>query len=179
MGLRGNMQNGRMALTGPSPARHDEHMIDSADYQIHLDSTGPKTGFLTSEDDLPKLEVSSPPEFGGPGMTWSPEHLFVAAISSCLMTTFRTIAALSNLEVLDYSDDATGHLVREASLYRIESVTLRPRVVVADANQVERALRILGKAEHACLVSRSVSSATRVDPTVEVARALAADTASE
>lgn len=39
-----------------------------------------------------------PPEFGGPERTWSPEHLFVAAVSSCLMTTFRAIAEMSELE---------------------------------------------------------------------------------
>ena len=34
------------------------------------------------------IEVATPPEFpkGIPGI-WSPEHLFTAAISSCLMTT--------------------------------------------------------------------------------------------
>jgi peroxiredoxin-like protein len=144
-------------------------MIDSHDYPIHLDGTGPKTALLTSEDDLPKLDVASPPEFGGPGMTWSPEHLFVAAISSCLMTTFRTVAAMSNLDVVDYSDDATGHLVREGSLYRIERVTLRPRVVISDPDKVDKTLRLLDKAEHACLVSRSVSAEIRMEPTVEIA----------
>ena len=144
-------------------------MIDSHDYPVHLDGTGPKTAFLTSEDDLPKLEVASPPEFGGPARTWSPEHLFVAAVSSCLMTTFRTVAALSNLDVVDYSDDAVGHLVREGSLYRIERVTLRPRVVIADPEKVDKALRLLDKAEHACLVSRSVSAEIILEPKVEVA----------
>jgi organic hydroperoxide reductase OsmC/OhrA len=115
------------------------------------------------------LDVASPPEFGGPGMTWSPEHLFVAAISSCLMTTFRTVAAMSNLDVVDYSDDATGHLVREGSLYRIERVTLRPRVVISDPDKVDKTLRLLDKAEHACLVSRSVSAEIRMEPTVEIA----------
>ena len=35
------------------------------------------------------IEVATPPEFpkGIPGI-WSPEHLFTASISSCLMTTF-------------------------------------------------------------------------------------------
>jgi len=35
------------------------------------------------------IEVATLPEFpkGIPGI-WSPEHLFTAAVSSCLMTTF-------------------------------------------------------------------------------------------
>ena len=144
-------------------------MIDSHDYPLRLEGTGPKEGVLTSSDDLPKLDVASPPEFGGPGRTWSPEHLFVAALSSCLMTTFRTIATLSNLDIVEYSDDAVGHLVREDSLYRIASVTLRPRIVIADPEKIEKVSRLIEKAERACLVSRSVNAEIVIEPTVQVA----------
>ena len=143
-------------------------MLATHDYPLHLDSTGPKTGMFTSEDDLPKLDVASPPEFGGPGRTWSPEHLFVAAISSCLMTTFRAVATMSNLNVVDYTDEPVGHLVRDGSFYRIETVTLRPRIVIADPDKVEKAWRLLEKAEQACLISRSVNSEIRLDATVAV-----------
>ena len=143
-------------------------MIDSHEYPLHLESTGLKTGMLTSDEGLPKLDVASPPEFGGPAGTWSPEHLFVAAVSSCLMTTFRAIAEMSNLDVLDYTDDPVGHLIREESLFRIESVTLRPTVVIGDPATVEKAHRLLGKAERACLISRSLSAEIRLEATVEV-----------
>jgi peroxiredoxin-like protein len=144
-------------------------MIDTHEYPLRLEGMGPKEGVLTSTDDLPKLDVASPPEFGGPGRTWSPEHLFVAALSSCLMTTFRAIATMSNLDIVDYSDDAVGHLVREESLYRIASVTLRPRIVITDAEKVEKATRLVEKAERACLISRSVNAEILVEPTIEVA----------
>jgi organic hydroperoxide reductase OsmC/OhrA len=145
-------------------------MIESHDYLLHIEGTGPKTGIMTADEDgLPALHVASPPEFGGPEAVWSPEHLFVAAVSSCLMTTFRTIADLSKLEVITYSDDPVGHLIRdESGLYRIESVTLRPQVTIADAEKVDRAIRLLEKAERACLVSRSVSAEIRMEPTVGV-----------
>lgn len=146
-------------------------MIESHDYELALVSTGLKTGDLNAPvDGLPALEVASPPEFGGPGRTWSPEHMFVGAIASCLMTTFRSIADNSNLEVLEYSDDSSAHLIRdEDRLFRFESVTLRPRVVIPDASKVDKAYRLLDKAERACLVSRSVNADVRMEPTVEVA----------
>ena len=144
-------------------------MIDSHDYSLHLESTGLKEGFLTSPDDLPKLDVASPPEFGGPERVWSPEHLFVAAVSSCLMTTFRAIAEMSKVEIVDYRDEATGHLIREESLFRIASVTLRPRITIADASQLERTHRLIEKAERACLISRSVNAEIRMEPLIEVA----------
>ncbi len=144
-------------------------MIQSHEYAIHLAGTGPKSATLHSPDDLPPLVVTSPPEFGGPGGRWSPEHLFVGAVASCLMTTFRAIAESSGLDVIEYSDDASGLLVRdEGGLYRIASVTLRPRVVISDPNRVEKAHRLLDKAERACLISRSVSAQVHLESRVEV-----------
>jgi len=148
-------------------------MIDSHDYELHLDGTGAKTGVLVDPSAaLPAMDVASPPEFGGPEGVWSPEHLFVGAVSACLMTTFRTIASLSKLDVVDYSDDATGALVRaDDGLYRMERVTLRPHVVIGPDASPERAQRLLEKADRACLVSRSVCSEVIVEPTIEVSGA--------
>lgn len=144
-------------------------MIDTHDYLVHLVGTGEKTGvFVDPDDDPPRLEVGSPPEFGGPGRRWSPEHLFVAAVSGCLMTTFRAIAAMSRVEVLDYEDRATGRLSRDPDgRYRMTAVTLRPRVVLADESTAERARRLLDKAERSCLISRSISADITVEPTIE------------
>lgn len=135
-------------------------MIDSHDYQVEVVSSGEKTGWLSATaDGLPELAFASPPEFGGPAHTWSPEHLFVAAVASCLMTTFRAIAANSGVEVLDYSDESVGHLQRGADgLYSLERITLRPTIVIAEEAKLDRAERLIQKAEHVCLISRSISS---------------------
>jgi organic hydroperoxide reductase OsmC/OhrA len=144
-------------------------MDETHTYQVDVSGTGLKTGTLTSPDDLPHLSVSSPPQFDGPHGIWSPEHLFVAAVASCLMTTFRSIAEMSGLEVLEYSDSASGLLIRgEDRLYRIGEVTLRPRVVIADPDKVDRALRLLEKAERVCLISRSINAEVHLEPTVRV-----------
>jgi organic hydroperoxide reductase OsmC/OhrA len=83
------------------------------------------------------------------------------------MTTFQAIAAMSGVEVVSYSDRATGRLHRgDDRLYRMESVTLRPTVVIADETKVDRTLRLLNKAESVCLISRSVDSTISLEPTV-------------
>lgn len=144
-------------------------MIQEHDYGVTVTGTGLKTGTIgSSEDDLRDLEVASPPEFGGPGRVWSPEHLLVASVATCLMTTFRAIAAASNLEVVDYFDDASGKLVLDQDrLYRIETITLKPHVVVPDRTMVEKAKRLLEKAERACLISRSVNSRIVMEATIQ------------
>lgn len=144
--------------------------MESADYHIELKATGGKTGKVGSlADGVATLEVASPPEFGGPGEVWSPEHMFVASVSSCLMTTFHSIAAMSGVEIVHYEDEATGRLERgENGLYRFETITLRPRVVISDERKLDRAQRLIEKAEKVCLIGRSVSSKIVLEPMVTV-----------
>lgn len=143
-------------------------MIESHDYQVAITGTGPKTGMLESTNDgLPPMEFASPPEFGGQEKTWSPEHLFVASVAGCLMTTFKAIAANSGVEVLEYTDEATGHLQRgDDRRYSIDRITLRPTVVISADSNLDKTYRLLEKAEEACLIGRSIVSERVLEPTV-------------
>lgn len=142
--------------------------MTSHDYHVTIEGTGAKTGILRGPlDDLPELEVASPPQFGGPEAVWSPEHLYVAAVAACLMTTFRAIAANSGIEVIEYRDHSTGRLVQgEDGLYSIDRITLRPEVVISEDSKADRARRILEKAEKVCLIGRSINSTVVLDATV-------------
>lgn len=143
-------------------------MIDSHDYHVTVTGVDEKTGYLDSPfDGLPALEFASPPEFGGPDRTWSPEHLFVASVAACLMTTFRAIAANSGVEVIEYNDYSVGHLQRgDDGLYSIDRVVLRPTVVISAESKPDRAHRLLEKAEKVCLIGRSITSETVLEPRV-------------
>jgi organic hydroperoxide reductase OsmC/OhrA len=141
-------------------------------YRVDIRGTGLKTGRLGSLDGLPPLAVASPPEFGGPEGVWSPEHLFVGSVSACLMTTFRSIAEMQGLEILGYSDSASGTLIRgDDGLYKMTEITLRPHLEIADPTKVARALRLLEKAEKVCLIGRSIESEVQIEPVVDVATA--------
>jgi organic hydroperoxide reductase OsmC/OhrA len=113
------------------------------------------------------MGVGPPPQFGGQAGHWSPEHLFVASVASCLMTTFFAIARMSGVEIIEYTDASSGTLIRdEDRLYRMSEVTLRPKVVVSDPRKVDRALRLLDKAESVCLISRSIEAKVHLEPEV-------------
>ncbi|HEX6300125.1 MAG TPA: OsmC family protein [Acidimicrobiia bacterium] len=143
-------------------------MIEAHDYHVRVRATDPKSGVLEAPlDELPQLQFSSPPEFGGPEHVWSPEHLFVAAVASCLMTTFLSIAGNSGVEVLEYTDDSTGHLQRdEKGLYSIDRIMLRPNVLISADSDVDRAIRLLDKAEKVCLIGRSIRSEVVLETSV-------------
>lgn len=105
------------------------------------------------------IEVATPPEFpkGIPGI-WSPEHLFTAAVSSCLMTTFLAVAENSKLEFVSFECHSKGKLERIDNKFVMSEVILEPSLVIRHALDRERAERILQKAEAACLISNSIKS---------------------
>jgi peroxiredoxin-like protein len=113
------------------------------------------------------IEVATPPEFpkGIPGI-WSPEHLFTAAVSTCLMTTFLAIAENSKLEFVQFSCKSRGKLDQVDGKFLMTEIILEPTVTIEDEKDREKAGRILVKAEAACLISNSVKSKITMIPNV-------------
>src|SRR5690606_39053588 len=114
-------------------------------------------------------EVATPPQFpkGIPGI-WSPEHLFTAAVGSCLMTTFLAIAENSKLEFKAFSCKSQGKLEQVDGKFLRTEVALEPQVTIVREEDRARALRILEKSEAACLISNSITATVKVKPTVVV-----------
>ena len=115
------------------------------------------------------IEVATPPEFpkGIPGI-WSPEHLFTAAVSSCLMTTFLSIAENSKLVFTSYSCKAKGKLEQVEGKFIMSEIVLEPIVTITDEKDRERAERVLQKSESACLISNSVKSKIIMISTIKI-----------
>lgn len=115
------------------------------------------------------IEVATPPQFpkGIPGI-WSPEHLFTAAVSSCFMTTFLSIAENSKLEFKSFQCNSNGKLNQINGKLQMTEVHLEPVLVIAKEEDREKALRILSKTEANCLITNSIKSSVTMTPTVEV-----------
>jgi peroxiredoxin-like protein len=128
-------------------------------YQVKVNWKKDRKGILSSPYLQAKIDVATPPEFpkGIPGV-WSPEHLLVAAVNSCLMATFLAIAENSKFEFINFESNASGRLERVDGNYMITEITLSPIVSIADPEEKEKAERLLQKAEAACIISNSIKS---------------------
>ncbi len=115
------------------------------------------------------IEVATPPQFpkGIPGI-WSPEHLFTAAVSSCLMTTFLSIAENSKLTYTSFACKSKGKLEQVDGKLMMTEITLEPLVTITDEKDREKAERVLQKSEAACLISNSVKSKVIMLPTIQI-----------
>jgi peroxiredoxin-like protein len=139
-------------------------------YTTEVEWTGERHGDLRAPQ-LSNMQVDAPPEFKGHEGVWTPEHLFVAAVNSCFMTTFLAIAENSKLEFKSFSADAKGKLEqREGQGFIMSEVILRPKLLISHARDAERAGRILEKAERNCLISNSIKSETKLEPEINFAK---------
>ena len=105
------------------------------------------------------IEVVTPPQFPqGIADVWSPEHLFTAAVVSCFMTTFLSIAENSKLAFTHFSCDAKGVLATDNGKLKMTEIILQPSIGIEDDTLKEKVVRILQKSEAACLISNSINS---------------------
>jgi len=96
-----------------------------------------------------------------------PEEALVAALSSCHMLWFLSLAAAARWRVDDYSDDAVGSMGRNAAgRTAMLSVTLRPRVRFSGERVPARAelMQLHERAHEECFIANSVTTAVHIEP---------------
>lgn len=138
-------------------------------YEVDLAWKENRKGIISSPVLTQSIEVATPPEFQkGIEKIWSPEHLFVAAINSCLMTTFLAVAENSKLEFESFNSQANGKLDKVDGKFMMTEVLLRPTLVINNPEMQDKAKRVLEMSEKACLISNSVKSTIIFDPIILV-----------
>ena len=138
-------------------------------YNVNVKWDSERKGIMRSPVLNSAIEVATPPEFpkGMPGI-WSPEHLLVAAVNSCLMTTFLAIAENSKLDFEHFESNADGKLEKIDNKYMMSEVILSPLLTIQNEADRDRALRILEKSEAACLISNSLKSKIIFQPKIKI-----------
>lgn len=128
-------------------------------YNVDVKWKSDRKGEISSSEISQKLEVATPPQFPkGMGNIWSPEHLFTAAVSSCLMTTFLAIAENSKLDFVNFECGSKGKLEQIDGKFLMTEVILEPVVTIKNESEREKAEKVLQKSEANCLISNSVKS---------------------
>jgi len=96
-----------------------------------------------------------------------PEEAFVAALSSCHLLWFLSIAAKRGFCVDQYRDPAVGLMARNSEgRVAVTVVTLYPQVLFSGAVQPtwEQVLEMHRKAHQECYIANSVKSEVRCEP---------------
>ncbi|HTV96355.1 MAG TPA: OsmC family protein [Steroidobacteraceae bacterium] len=110
-----------------------------------------------SADGVRVIESAPPREFDGPGNQWSPEQLLTGAVADCFALSFRAIAAASKLRWLNLEASTRGTLDKAQGVMRFTRFDTHAKLHVPSGTDLERARRLLEKAEQSCLVANSLA----------------------
>jgi organic hydroperoxide reductase OsmC/OhrA len=112
------------------------------------------------------VAASANPAYLGSEANVDPEEAFVAALSSCHMLTFLTIAAKKRIVVDSYDDHAVGQMERnDAGRLAITRVVLQPEVGFAgDEPDADTLRRMHHLAHEQCFIANSVTTEVIVEP---------------
>ena len=136
-------------------------------YLVNLKWNEGRIGEISSPELNSKIEIATPPQFPkGVDGIWSPEHLFTAAVNSCFMTTFLSIAENSRLEFTEFSCSAIGNLDQIDGKFLMTEIILNPVLVITKEADRGKAERVLEKSEKVCLISNSIKSNVVLNPTI-------------
>lgn len=147
------------------------------DFACHLRWTGAASGPTTTYRSYsralaldiagkPTLPVSAAPPFLGDAAVHNPEDLLMGALSTCHCLSYLALATRNRIEVVDYSDDATGTMEWDGVTYRFTRVTLAPVVTVKKGTDLEKARALHEEAHHTCFIARSVAFPVTNEPRI-------------
>jgi organic hydroperoxide reductase OsmC/OhrA len=134
-------------------------------YHTTTEWAGGKAGMLGASG-KPSFRVASPPEFRGEPNVWTPEDLLVAAVETCLLMTFTSIAQRRELPVEAYYSEASGLLEQVDGKYRFTRVVVKPTIIVKQVESTEAVLAAIRDAHRDCLIANSLSGEILVEPDI-------------
>ena len=154
---------------------HKEHQ-----YELTLTWTGNKgtgTSHYTAYERSHQITInnkatinaSSDSPFRGDGTKHNPEDLLLASLSSCHMLWYLHLCADAGVVVNTYSDNPIGTLsLNEQGSGKFTSVTLKPKVIVADAGMIDKAMELHHQANKMCFIANSVNFKVAHHPEINV-----------
>jgi peroxiredoxin-like protein len=129
----------------------------------------PDNTLMAQADHLPHLQVAAPVGFGGPGDQWSPEELIMAALANCLILSFRAITKPPKFDWVSIECESNGTLDQVDHKIQFTQVTTKAKLFITSADNMEKAKKLLHKAEDVCFISNSLSRTSHFESEAVVA----------
>ena len=130
---------------------------------------GYQRAYVLRANNKPAIMGSSDPQFRGDAARWNPEDLLVASLSACHHLWYLHLCADAGINVLAYSDDASGVMAENSDgSGQFTAVVLRPTVTIAAGGDREKARTLHHEAAKLCFIARSMNFPVGHEPTIIV-----------
>lgn len=111
-----------------------------------------------SVEGKPIIVGSSDPNFNGDASRYNPEEMLVASLSSCHLLWYLHLCSQAKIIVVDYKDKANGKMIETAGGGgHFTEVVLKPRVLITEESDIEKANELHHKAHELCFIANSVN----------------------
>ena len=128
-------------------------------FEVVVSHSEGRKGILSAKDVKGSIEIATAPEFkGGVPDIWTPEHLFLGALSGGYLTTYLAIADKRNLLVKDISCDAIGQINLYENHLEFTTINLYPKVYIESDDDIAVANEILLSAYMHSITANSVKA---------------------
>jgi organic hydroperoxide reductase OsmC/OhrA len=133
-------------------------------HRYHVSAATETAGnVVLSSSGIPDLVSNAPAEFDGPGDRWSPETLLVAAVADCFILSFRAIARASRFDWESLTCGVDGTLDRIDRVTQFTKFDVTAELRVPAGSDESKAMRLLEKAEQACLITNSLKAGSHLE----------------
>lgn len=142
-------------------------MNDTHYYEVNLLWKSATEGTLSSPVIESQIEVVTPPEFPkGIKEKWTPEHLFIAAVNSCLMSTFLLVADNSKFQFISFENNAVGKIEKVDGKFSVTEIVLKPTLIIPSTQNEAKAKKVLEMSEKACAIANSIKTKIILEPII-------------
>jgi organic hydroperoxide reductase OsmC/OhrA len=137
-------------------------------YTVQASAT-PEGDVPVTSSGLPALTTAPPAEFDGPGDRWSPETLLCAAVADCFLLSFRGVARANKFAWTSLECTVDGTLNRVEGKTRFTHMVVRATLHAPAGTDEAKAVQLMERAEHVCLISNSLVAERSVEARVVIA----------
>jgi organic hydroperoxide reductase OsmC/OhrA len=135
-----------------------EQQPKQIDFTASIEWRGYKIGeIFVDEEKHSRGLVNPPPVFGGIHGSYNPEHLLLAAVASCTMSSFLYFVNANKIELISYSNSVRGTLTKGKDGFSFTNIYIDVQITVATGNK-EKAEEAARLGHRFCLISNSLNS---------------------
>ena len=123
--------------------------------------------YTISVDGKAEISGSSDPAFLGNPELHNPEDLLLASVSSCHLLWYLHLCSVNKILVLEYEDFAEGTMIEsENGSGKFSEIILKPNIVVAEKEMIEKAVELHEKANEYCFIANSLNFKVKHQPKI-------------
>ncbi|MBU4537782.1 MAG: OsmC family protein [Weeksellaceae bacterium] len=123
--------------------------------------------YIISVDGKADINGSSDPAFLGNPLLYNPEDLLLASVSSCHLLWYLHLCSVSKIQVLEYVDFAEGTMIEnENGSGKFTGIVLKPKIIVAEKEMIEKATELHQKATEYCFIANSLNFEVKHHPEI-------------